>query len=132
MDGVAHGLGRTAQAARDLARAVSGRAGQEDLGAAECEGAGRAQAGLELSPFRVAQLTNKDGWMHPNQMFSSPPSHKGSLEPALEPFPIRWNRKRLCESLSCRVFEPEQRDSSRRQHPQGVRLVVLHTTRQAS
>src|ERR671933_904198 len=83
MNGVAHGLGRTPQTARDLARAVSGRAGQEDLGAAECEGAGRAQAGLELSPFRVAQLTNKDGWMHPNQMFSSPPSHKGSLEPAL-------------------------------------------------
>src|SRR5919199_2472437 len=83
MNGVAHGLGRTPQAARDLARAVSGRAGQEDLGATECEGVRRPQARLELSPFRVAQLTNKDGWMHPGQMSSSPPSHKGSLEPAL-------------------------------------------------
>src|SRR5918912_3703400 len=83
MNGVAHGLGRTSQTARDLSRAVSGRAGQEDLGAAERDGARRPQARLELSPFRVAQVTNKDGWMHPGQMSSSPPSHKGSLEPAL-------------------------------------------------
>src|SRR3982751_4826610 len=83
MDGIAHGLGRATQAAGDLPRAVSGRAGQENLGAAERESARRPQARLELSPFRIAQLTNKDRWMHPNQMLFSSPSHKSSLEPAL-------------------------------------------------
>src|SRR5215213_9229331 len=90
MDGIAHGLGRATQAARDLPRAVSGRAGQDNLGAAQRESARRAQARLELSPFLIAQLTNKDRWMHPNQMLFSSPSHKSSFEPALASASLRF------------------------------------------
>ena len=32
--------------------------------------------------------------------------------PGLEPFPIIRNRKRLCKSLMCRVFEPENSDQA--------------------
>ena len=35
----------------------------------------------------------------------------GKSIPEPEHFPITWNRKMLCKSLLCRVFEPENRDA---------------------